>query len=332
MVSFRNKLSAALEQRHIELSDDLAEGRFDAVLVIGGTRQLVGLWRLRRRGTRIVQRLDGMNWLHRQRWSGIRHFLRAEYGNWVLAFIHSRLADRIVYQSKFARNWWERVQGPASAPGRVIYNGVDLEKYTPVGSGERPADRCRILLVEGSLMGGYEMGLETALRLGEAVSERLRTAHSLSIPSRVELMVAGHVPEETRRRWEGHSAVPVNWAGLQPADRIPELDRSAHLLYSSDLNAACPNSVVEALACGLPVLAFDTGAIPELVTGDAGRVVPYGGDPWRLEPPDIAALSQAALEILHDQKRFRQAARARAESAFSLDTMADSYLDALLGG
>ncbi len=116
-----------------------------------------------------------------------------------------------------------------------------------------------------------------------------------------------------------------------PHEQIPALDRSAHLLYSADLNAACPNSVIEALACGLPVAAFATGALPELVTGDSGRLVPYGGDPWKLDKPDIPALAQAAAEILQDQARFRMAARQRAEEAFGLDTMVDRYLDVLLG-
>jgi len=79
-------------------------------------------------------------------------------------------------------------------------------------------------------------------------------------------------------------------AGLIPRDAIPALDRSAHLLYSADLNAACPNSVIEALACGLPVAGFATGALPELVTGDSGRLVPYGGDPWKLDTPAVPAL------------------------------------------
>ncbi len=69
---------------------------------------------------------------------------------------------------------------------------------------------------------------------------------------------------------------------------FPEIDRSAHMLFSADLNAACPNSVIEAMACGLPVAGFDTGALNELIVGDAGRLVPYGGDPWRLEKPDIS--------------------------------------------
>ena len=147
----------------------------------------------------------------------------------------------------------------------------------------------------------------------------------------VELIVAGRVSEDVKSRWAQQADIPLTWAGLVPHAQIPALDRSAHVLYSSDINAACPNSVIEALACGLPVLAFNTGALPELITGDAGRVVPYGGDPWRLEPPDIKTLAEAAIEILTQQTGFRASARSRAEEAFGLDLMLDHYLQALKG-
>jgi glycosyltransferase involved in cell wall biosynthesis len=104
------------------------------------------------------------------------------------------------------------------------------------------------------------------------------------------------------------------------------------VLFSADLNAACPNSVVEALACGLPVVAFDTGALNELVIGDAGRLVPYGGDPWRLDKPDIPALAAATAAVLRDQPRFRRAARLHAERSLGLETMIDGYVGALLEG
>jgi len=327
MVSFRQKLGVGLDRRGIPVSDDLADGPYDAILVIGGTRQLPGLWRLRRKGVRIVHRLDGMNWLHRLHRTGLRHALRAEYGNWILSFIRSRLADRIVYQSEFARSWWDRVYGAVPGSTGVIYNGVDLSTYTPDGPHQRPEERWRILLVEGSLMGGYEMGLGAAVGLVADLNRRSAGSQS----PLVELVVVGRVAKEIRQRWESRSNAPVTWSGLLPWERIPEVDRSAHLLYSSDVNPACPNSVIEALACGLPVLAFDTGALPELVTGDSGRLVPYGGDPWRLAPPDIPALSNAALEILAHPDHFRRAARLRAESAFNLDTMVDLYLNRLLG-
>jgi glycosyltransferase involved in cell wall biosynthesis len=323
MVSFANKLSAGMAVRGLHVCRDLADLPYDAVLVIGGTRQLAGLWRARRRGVRIVQRLDGMNWLHRQRSrrTGWYHFLRAEYGNALLAFIRSRLADQVVYQSNFARSWWEQAHGPTRVPNCVVYNGVDLQAYSPGEPHLRPLDRCRLLMVEGSLMGGYELGLEAGVGLAQALaSARLD----------VELLVIGRVTDKVRSRWGKLARVTVQWAGEVPSERIPEYDRSAHLLYSSDIHPACPNSVIEALACGLPVVAFDTGALPELVQGDAGRVVPYGSDPWRLERPDVRTLAGAALEILDAQEHFRQAARRRAEDAFSLDQMVEGYLTALL--
>jgi glycosyltransferase involved in cell wall biosynthesis len=341
MVSFEHKLAAGLKKRGVEACYDLADHPYEAVLVIGGTRQLAALWRARRRGIPVVQRLDGMNWMHRLRQhdggrrTGLRHALRAEYGNLVLALIRSRLAHRIVYQSEFSRGWWERLHGKTQAPNIVIYNGVDLDQYTPAGPHHRPVDRFRLLLVEGSLMGGYETGLEVAVQVAENIAQRLKTpknhSHSRVRAREVELMVVGRVASEIQQRWQKKSPLPVLWAGLQPSASIPEIDRSAHLLYSADVNAACPNSVIEALACGLPVAAFDTGALTELVVGDAGRIAAYGGDPWQLDPPDVPTLVEAALEILEDQERFRAAARRRAEAAFGLDLMVDGYLQILSG-
>jgi glycosyltransferase involved in cell wall biosynthesis len=88
--------------------------------------------------------------------------------------------------------------------------------------------------------------------------------------------------------------------------------------------------VIEALACGLPVIGFDSGALKELVSDDAGCIVPYGADPWKLEMPDIESLVTGAANILEAQNQFRPAARQRAESLFGLDQMTDAYLKVLL--
>jgi glycosyltransferase involved in cell wall biosynthesis len=121
----------------------------------------------------------------------------------------------------------------------------------------------------------------------------------------------------------------VKFTGQVPSHIIPEIDRSAHVLYEADLNPACPNSVIEALACGLPVAAYDTGALPEIVTQGAGKLVPYGGDPWNLDPPDIDGLTQAVITILENPTSYRMAARQRAENAFGLDKMVAGYLSAM---
>ena len=321
MVSFRRKLVQGFTELGIGVSFDIANTPYDAILVIGGTRDLAGLWRAKRRGVRIVQRLNGMNWIHRKRKTGWKHYLRAEYGNIILSSIRSHLADQIIYQSKFSHQWWERVYGADRTPWHVIYNGVDLARYTPMGDERIVTDHKRILLVEGSIAGGYEWGLETAIQM----AERINFVYNYPI----ELLIVGRVAASLQREYSEKSRIKVNFAGEVPVEKIPELDRSAHVLYAADVNAACPNSVIEALACGLPVVAFDTGALSELITVDAGRLSPYGGDPWNLDPPDIESLAEAANQIITNQVGFRTAARKRAEEAFPLNHMVHGYLDVI---
>jgi glycosyltransferase involved in cell wall biosynthesis len=321
MTSFRMKFEDGLRRRNIAVSHD-PSGPADAILVIAGTKDLLPLWRARRRGVRVVQRLDGINWVQRVRWTGMRYHLRAEYGNAILAYIRSHLSDRVIYQSHFIRRWWEKWYGIAPVPAEVVINGVDLDLYTHKGPEQPPLDRCRLMLLEGSLAGGLNTGLFHAIKLAGEM------AKSFS----VELAVAGRVDPGTQARALTETSVPVSFHGSIPRSGVPPLARSSHLLYCAEINPPCPNSVIEALACGLPVAGFDSGSLAELVAGDAGRVVPYGANPWKLETPDIPALARAAGEILHDQKRFRRTARQRAERLLGVDSMVDSYLKVLLEG
>ena len=318
--SFQRRLADGLARRGFSCTFDLNDLSYDAVLVIGATRRLRGLVRARRRGVPILQRLDGRNWIHRRRRTGARHFLRAEWNNRRLRWVRDRVATSVVYQSEFARSWWERECGRAIASATVVLNGVDLDQYSPRGQERPPQDLQRIQLVEARFEGGYEIGLDWALGLAGRVAK-------LGLP--VELSIIGAAPPSSRRLEEPPSGVTVRWHGVVPPDSVPSYDRSAHILFSSDLLPACPNSVIEALACGLPVLAFDTGALPEIVKNDAGKLAAYGGDPWKLDPPDLDGLARAATEILDDRPRFSAGARARAEEAFSLERMVQGYLDIL---
>ncbi len=315
--SFQSRLAGELVRRGVAITYDLQDPEAGVVLVVGGTRSLRALAAARSRGALIVQRLGGINWVHCKRFTGIRHFLRSEINNRLIATIRNRLADRIVYQSRFVQDWWQEQSGDPGKPAFVIHNGVDLSVYTPQGPGKLPRDRYRLMLVEGRLGGGYHMGLENAVEL----THQLREQHGLS----AELRVVGEVPNDLKRRVTQTSHIPIEWLGVVRRDAIPELDRSAHALFSADLNAACPNAVIEALACGLPVVAFDTGALKELVPAGAGSLGAYGGDAWRLEKPDVTGLADVSVEVFKNNSVYRRAARKYAEAHFSLERMVDSY-------
>jgi glycosyltransferase involved in cell wall biosynthesis len=174
--------------------------------------------------------------------------------------------------------------------------------------------------VEGHLGGGYEQGLFSGVQLVKLLNQRMNKP--------VELLVVGDVPAEIRIQAESISSSVV-WRGVVKREEIPALDRSAHLFYSSDVNAACPNSVIEALACGLPVTGFDTGALPELVPSSVGRIAKYGGDVWNLDKPNIYALADGAHAVLRDIENLRKGARKFAEENFDIDQITSQYLKVL---
>jgi len=320
MVSFKNKFTAGAREAGLEITDQFGEEPVSAILVIGGTKELVRLVGSRARGVKVVQRLDGINWIHRIKPTGFKHRLRAEYGNFVLAFIRRWIANEIVYQSEFSRWWWNERYGTLRKPCTVIHNGVNVDEYNPKKRAEnKPA---RLLVVEGSMGGGYEGGLANAVQLCDGLNEA---------GFDIELEVVGEVSEDLIKHWNAKSSRPILWRGVVPRTEIPALMANADLYFSADVHPACPNAVIEALACGLPVAAFDTGSLKELVPPSCGAIAPYGTDPWKLETPNVETLVEMAGAVLRDLPRYRENARRWALERFKLDDMVEKYLQVLLG-
>ena len=78
----------------VYLSED--QSTPDVVLVVGGTRKVLGLLRLKRMGVPIVHRLDGILWLHKKHWPGLRRLIGAEARNFLIKIIHGYVADTVV--------------------------------------------------------------------------------------------------------------------------------------------------------------------------------------------------------------------------------------------
>lgn len=317
--SFQGRLKAGLEQRGFTVHFDPDRRDTTVILVIAGTRHMLKLSRAKKRGVRIIQRLNGMNWTHRVTNTGLRHYMRAEINNWILASIRNSLASGIVYQSHFTNDWWNRQYGEAHVPTCVIWNGVELDVFSPKGTSNRPKDRIRIQVTEGHLGGGHELGLRNAIRFAQALKSHLNQP--------LEMVVAGDVPSVLLREFANLEW--IQWLGVINLSQIPLLNRSAHLYFPCEINAACPNSVIEAMACGLPVIAYQTGAIRELVGNEGGKVVPYGAKDTELEQAAVGPLVDGALDILNHWEKYSKFARERAETFFDVNTMVDKYIDTL---
>jgi glycosyltransferase involved in cell wall biosynthesis len=226
------------------------------------------------------------------------------------------LADRIVYQSEFVREWWEHSYGPAAARARVIRNGVPLEEYPP----RKKMHDGTLLVVEGNL------------HYNDPAREMLWTANRALIKKGPlkRLTILADTDAAWGREWARFDPRP-EVAGLRPRSEVRGRQQSAALFLSMEINPPCPNAIVEALAAGLPVLAFDTGSARELI-GAGGEVVPYDGDPWRLEVPrNLEALGEAGQCILGQWRDYSLRARSEAEKRFDIRTITQAYLETMTG-
>jgi glycosyltransferase involved in cell wall biosynthesis len=307
---FQCRLRQALEERGIAVHYGL-RGDVDAALLINASRDAYGLLRTVLRRAPIVQRLGGSNFMHRHQHATLRYYLRCEARNAVMRFVRNHVAHEVVYQSEFARKWWLRFGGKERVKTRVIYNGVDLSLFKPASLPASPV--IRMLSVEGTL--GTDPG-GTALQL---VRELRRRGYD------VVLDLVGRANAEAVALWNREKF--VRYHGIVENSDLPRFYQQAHLFVATDVIAACPNTVLEALACGTPVVGFESGALPELLNSEAGYCVAFPGNAWRAEPPqNVTALADAALAVLAEQQKYREGARALAQVRYGLTQMAESYL------
>jgi glycosyltransferase involved in cell wall biosynthesis len=203
-------------------------------------------------------------------------------------------------------------------PVHVIANGVDSTLFHPsTGAEASRADRRLRLLFVGRVHPEKNLGI--VLRQLASLPPAVRECF--------ELQIAGdgtERPELEALAGQLGLAAQVRWLGWQPKEAVPALYRSADALVNPSQYEGMPNSVLEAMASGLPILASD-------VPGNRSVVVP--GDTGILFPLEQPALLGAALARLAADrswgKAMGQAGRKRIEAEFSWLRTAQSYLELL---
>ena len=222
-------------------------------------------------------------------------------------------ADYVFYQSEFCRNAAERFCGHREGPGEVLYNAVDTKFFTPGGATWIAGERRFRFLLTGKITQHLYYRLESTTRgLAEAVLLGLNC----------ELRIAGWVGEEPRRRVLALAAQlgisdRVCLTGPYRQEDAPEIYQWADSLVMTKHNDPCPNTVLEAMACGLAVLYSNTGGVPELV-GDCGIALNCEQSWTAIHVPEITDIAAGMVEIAPLTEDLGAAARVRAVDKFDI--------------
>jgi len=177
----------------------------------------------------------------------------------------------------------------------VVPNGIDKQAFRPRPRAEArralglPEDRPIVLYV-GHL--NREKGAHDLLTAFASLPRELRATL---------VMVGDGAGAAACRALAEQLAVPARFVGAQRHETIPVWLAACDVLALPSWNEGMPNVVVEALACGRPVVATKVGGIPDVVQGASGTLV---------APRDVPALAAAltqALTSAHDARAISEA-------------------------
>ena len=196
-----------------------------------------------------------------------------------------------------------------------IPNGVDTGRFAPLAPAQKKALRSRLALPAEARIVIFvgRLAPEKRVDLLTGIWRSVRQA----VP-RALLLILGSGPEEAGLKQRAGDG--ILFLGSQP-DVTPYL-QAADLFVLPSAAEGLSLALLEALACGLPVIATSVGGNPEVI-----RHLETG---WLTPPDDPPALTEAIVTLLEDEKlqsKLREKARAHAVQNYSLIKMADRLVD-----
>ena len=228
------------------------------------------------------------------------------------------MADAIFTVTDELRRYHARQAWIAPDRIRVIANGIDLESFAPRPEGRRSL--CQKLGVpEGRFIFG-SIGRLVVIKDHAALLRAAEVLHLRGVD--VHVLLAGSGPELIRHQEyvENSAALAGRVSFVGAVDNVAEVLNAMDVFVLPSISEGMSNTLLEAMACGLPVIASRVGGSPEVIEEDRSG--------WLFAPGDVIGLAER-LERLANSQEMRQsmgkAARARMVLKFSMERMVSDY-------
>ncbi len=191
----------------------------------------------------IIQRLDGVYYPS-------KHGIRYLYYNKDIKLDYLKYSDFIIFQSEFSRLECFTMMGEIPEDKySIILNGTDLEVFYPV---DKKFDKNKVIFTATGSFRNRDM-LEPVVLALDKINERYNIVFKIIGP-----ILNSEVKSFTNRDY-------IRCLGKMDKEEIAKELQATDILIHCQLNPACPNSVMEAVACGIPVVGFDSGSMKEVL-------------------------------------------------------------------
>ena len=284
----------------------------DVCFVISSTRHVDHLIYSKICGLKIVQRLDGFNWIRPFKSIVLKNKIKMIIQNFSMNIIRKYLADEVVYQSNFVKSSWEKKFGLSKKRSHVILNCAD-EQFFDKPHNIIPKEYI-ITCVEGHIQDD---------NVTENILSKLNYL-SDDISSICDIEIYGKV-KNTKFI---DNFKNINFKGHIDRSEISSIYKKQNRIYFClEINPPCPNSLIEAIASQIPCVGFDTGSFKEIIA-DIGVAIPYQGNPWIEEPSNYNEISTAIEKVINSYSLYKYRL-IRAREIFRPEIMCESYFNLL---
>ncbi len=186
-------------------------------------------------------------------------------------------AAGIIYQSEYCQKMYQKILHVKNKKDKIIYNGTNLDIFTSIGENRRN----EFGIHEEDLVFLTSANWRAHKRLKDtiAVYRIFRESHK---EHNCKLIIIGDHDEY----YKDNDIISI---GKQPHAQIPAISRTANIFLFLSWLDPCPNSVVEAMACGLPVVCTNQGGTGELVRFANGGIVAEADKEFEYRPVKLYA-------------------------------------------
>lgn len=246
----------------------------------------------------MIHRIDGSQWQYKYK-GNIFFKLKSILQNFLI-FITQFLADRIVYQSEYVKNLWFNKSFKSKSV--IIYNGAE-ENYTERKF--KKNDKPTLISVEGNICSAFN-SINLIKCLGDYDYE-----------------IYGEVDNINYAR-ELQNFKNVKIKGVVSRAEIKDIlkKNKKYIFVSLEINTACPNSVIEALNFGIPVLGYKSGSMEEIVNQEFGRLININKK-FEIDPKEVVS----KIDFINKNYNYFNNNLEKLDKKFSLDFMSDKYID-----
>jgi len=243
--------------------------------------------------------------------------------------LYSPFVKHYIALSRDLAHYLTHPVGIAAKRVTQIYNGVDSTRFHPSPArqpiSDSPFNEAGLWLVGTA---GRMQTVKAQTNLARAFVEALKIAPALRQQLRLVMIGEGPLRQESLAILEAVGVADLAWLPGERKD-IPEIMRGLDCFVLPSLGEGISNTILEAMASGLPVIATAVGGNVELVAeGKNGHLVPAA---------DATALAKAIVLLANQPtlaKSLGQQGRRQIEERYSMTAMVQSYqqvYDQLLG-